>query len=64
MHQLISHGADIWICNNRGENLLMLASAKGLYNTVRLCLKKASSYQLNKLDKYGSNAVIHACKKF
>ena len=28
--QMISYDVDLWVANNKGENLLMLASAKGL----------------------------------
>ena len=62
IHQLTVHGADIWSSNNKGENLLMLAAAKGLCNTVRMCLKQGTPDQINKLDRHGNNAVIHACK--
>ena len=59
--ELISHGSDIWCGNSKGENLLMLASGKGLWKIVKHCLEKGSHNQINKLDVNNRNAVIHAC---
>ena len=63
VQQLIAHGADIWSCNSKGENLLMLASAQGLWKVVEYCLDHGSDDQINRLDINGNNAVIHACKR-
>ena len=60
--RLISHGSDIWTSNSKGENLLMLASAKGLWNVVQYCLDHGSVDQINRVDIGGNNAVIHACQ--
>ena len=63
VQQLIAHGADIWSYNSKGENLLMLASAQGLWKVVEYCLDHGSDDQINRLDINGNNAVIHACKR-
>ena len=62
VQQFISHGTDIWSCNSRGENLLMLASAQGLWKVVKFCLGEGSAEQVTWQDKEGNNALFHACK--
>ena len=59
--ELISYGADIWVQNSNGENLLMIASAGGLFETVKYCLDYGLMKQINARDKKGYNAVMHAC---
>ena len=63
VHELISHGANIWKPNGNGETLLMLASASGWINIVKKCLDNGSSEQVNAVDNFGNNAVMHACHK-
>ena len=36
--ELITYGTDIWFQNSNGENLLMIASGWGLWETVKYCL--------------------------
>ena len=38
--QLIHYGADVWITNNKGENLLMIASGKGLWEDIPIIFRK------------------------
>ena len=59
---LIYYGADAWITNNRGENLLMLASANGLWETVKLCVENGQADQISLKDHKGNSALFHACK--
>ena len=61
--EMISYEVDLWVANNKGENLLMLASAKGWEAVVKVCLSKGSMEQVNVCDNSGNNAVIHACKE-
>ena len=61
--QLIHYGADVWITNNKGENLLMIASAKGQCETFQLCLENSQADQINSKDHKGNNALFHACKR-
>ena len=58
---LIAHGANLWCRNGRGENLLMIASAKGMWKVVKLCLSSGTVEQINQVDYLGNNAVIKAC---
>ena len=61
--EMISYEVDLWVANNKGENLLTLASAKGWEDVVQFCLNKGSTEQVNGCDNSGNNAVIHACKE-
>ena len=58
---LIAHGANLWCRNSKGENLLMLASAKGMWKIVKLCLGSGTVEQINQTDNMGNNALIKAC---
>ena len=59
--ELISYGADIWCQNSNGENLLMIASAGGLWTTIKYCLDHGTIKQINTRDKKGNSAVMHTC---
>ena len=61
--RLIHHRADIWITNNKGENLLMIASGKGLWEALQLCLENSQADQINSKDYKGNRALLHACKQ-
>ena len=61
--EMISHEVDLWVSNNKGENLLLLAAAKGWEDIVKVCLNKGSTEQVNVCDNSGNNAVIHACEE-
>ena len=61
--ELISYEVNLWVANNKGENLLMLASSKGWEKVVQVCLDKGSPEQVNSCYKSGNNAIMYACKE-
>ena len=61
---LIDHGADIWYKNKKGQNLLMLACAQGMLDTVKYCLSHGSLLQITACDGDGENAMFNTYKNY
>ena len=60
--KLLEHGYKISVQTGYDENLMMIASGKGLHKALKQCIEKTDEDEFNRSDWEGKTAIIHACE--